>query len=331
MSHIIKYCCVMNLKKLFKKNDFIYIYYTRIRDWMRLKIWTDLQFKVRLYKKTHGVKPDLNFPKTYTEKLLWSSENYRDIRFVVYADKYAVREHVKKVIGEEYLIPIYDVFDDVNKMDISKYPKRFVLNATHGSNMILLCNDKDKFDEKHARKMVKSWLHRNYYERNREWHYNYMKPRVMCIENISTADGTPPLDYKFFCFDGTPIVVVLDIERFSDSSKINVYDMDWKQIKGVSFTHPQTYDRDYPKPKNFDLMKEIVKKLANGFEHVRVDLYNVDGKIYFGELTFLHAGAGIMGKVNPYEYNLKLGSYFKLPKRNIDTWKFNEKEAEQLS
>lgn len=83
----------MNLKKLFKKNDFIYIYYTRIRDWMRLKIWTDLQFKVRLYKKTHGVKPDLNFPKTYTEKLLWSSENYRDIRFVVYADKYAVREH----------------------------------------------------------------------------------------------------------------------------------------------------------------------------------------------------------------------------------------------
>lgn len=321
----------MNFRKLVKKNDFLFLVYTSIRDWMRLRLWNDCQFKVKLFKKTHGRNPNLIKPESFSEKLLWSSENYRDIRFVVYADKYAVREHVKKVIGEEYLIPIYDVFDDVNKMDISKYPKRFVLNATHGSNMILLCNDKDKFDEKHARKMVKSWLHRNYYERHREWHYNYIKPRVICMENISNADGVPPLDYKFFCFNGEPIIVALDIERFGDSTKRNIYDMGWNQVGGVSLTRPQVYDKQFPKPKNFDQMKEIVKKLAKGFEHVRVDLYNVDGKIYFGELTFLHAAAGILGKITPYEYNLKLGSYFKLPERNIDTWKFNEKEAEQLS
>lgn len=313
----------MNLKKTLKQNVYVFLAYTSTRDFLRKLLWSDKAFKLKTFRKTHGRNPNLENPKSFSEKLLWSSLNYRDDRFVRFADKYLVRKHVAEVIGEEYLIPIYDVFEDIKQMNISNYPNKFVLNATHGSNMILICNDKETFDYNNAKKLVNSWLHRNYYNRHREWHYKYIKPRVLCMENICDENGVPPLDYKFFCFDGKPYIVVLDIERFGDSTKRNVYDMNWKQVEGVSLTRPQVTDKEYQKPENFEKMKELAIKLAQGFEHVRVDLYNVNGKIYFGELTFLHAAAGILGKISPYSYNEELGDLFKLPKRNIDDWKYN--------
>lgn len=312
----------MSVVKSLKKNVYFYIIYTRVRDWFRLKLWSDHEFKVKMFKKNHGKMPNLDNPVTFSEKLLWSSENYRDVRFIRYADKYLVRDYVKNIIGEDFLIPIYDVIDSVKGFDISKYPSRFVLNATHGSNMVMLCNDKTKFDINKAKKNIKSWLRRNYYERLREWNYNYIKPRILVMKHIGSEDGTPPVDYKFFCFNGKPFIVALDIDRFGHETKRNIYDMDWNNIEGVFLTRPQDYSKDYKKPENFELMKQIVVKLASGFEHVRVDLYNVGGKIYFGELTFLHSAAGVIGRIEPYEFNEKMGSLFKLPNRNVDDWSY---------
>ena len=307
----------MTIKEIVKRNSFISNKLATIKRELFFYIKSDHNFKVKTFKKTHGRLPNLETPSSFSEKLLWSSENYRDSRFVWYADKYLVRQHVKKTIGEKYLIPIYDVIDDPNKLCLDKYPNRFVLNATHGSNMVILCNDKSTFDVKKAKRSVKSWLKENYYHQLREWHYNYIKPRVMVMEHIGAKDGTAPLDYKFFCFNGEPAIVTLDIDRFGDVSKRNVYNLDWNLIPDVSLTRPVDLDNIYPKPENFDEMKSIVKVLARGFEHVRVDLYNVDGKIYFGELTFLHAAAGILGKITPYSYNEELGKLFTLPQRNM--------------
>lgn len=285
-------------------------------------LYNDLQFKINVYTKKHGRMPNLDNPSSFTEKLLWSSMNYRDERFVTFADKFMVREHIKTVLGEEYLIPLYDVVDNAEDLNFDKYPQKFVLNATHGSNMVVICSDKDEFNRETAIKKGKSWLKTNYYNVNREWHYNYIKPRILVMQNICSTNGTPPWDYKFFCFNGKPYIVALDLERFGKESKRNIYDMDWHQVEGVKISRPQDYITNYPKPKKFELMKELCEKLASGFSHVRVDFYNVDGKIYFGELTFLHAAAGISGNITPWDFDLKMGELFELPERNVDTWKF---------
>lgn len=313
------------VKTIFKKIPGVITCINKTQALYYRLMFNDKNFKLHVYTKRHNRKPNLEHPKSFTEKLLWCSLNYRDNRFVWYADKYTVREHVKSVIGEEYLIPLYDVVDRAEDMDFEKYPKRFVMNATHGSNMVILCSDKSKFDVVQAKKMAKKWLHTNYYNVMREWHYKYITPRVLIMENISGADGKAPWDYKFFCFDGEPYVVALDLERFGDTTMRNVYDMDWKQVKDVKISRPQDYEHNYPKPKNFELMKDLCKKLAKGFNHVRVDFYNVDGKIYFGELTFLHAAAGISGNITPWDYDLKLGEMYNLPTRNVDGWSYKEK------
>lgn len=312
----------MSLKSKLKKFPALVWAIKRARSLALQIVYSDLKFKARIYRRVHGRDPDMQNPQSFTEKLMWSSENYRDDRFVEYADKYLVRKHVASVIGEEYLIPLYDVVDKASDLDFDKYPNRFVLNATHGSNMVILCNDKSKLDLTYARKTANTWLHRNYYHDFREWHYKYIKPRVLVTQNISSADGTPPWDYKFFCFGGKPFVVGLDLDRFGGVTMRNVYDMNWVQMKDVRITRPQDFTHEYPVPKNFELMKTLAEKLAQGFEHVRVDFYNVDGKIYFGELTFLHAASGINGNISPWEFDLEMGRLFNLPKRNISSWQY---------
>ena len=316
----------MFLKNAIKKIPGVINLAIKLESLYKTIMYNDEQFKIKVYTSRHGRRPDLKNPLSFTEKLLWSSMNYRDDRFVTYADKYLVRKYVQEKIGEEYLIPIYDVTDDINSLNFDLYPNKFVLNATHGSNMVILCNDKCDFDVNVANKKMKKWLKTNYYKVNREWHYNYIKPRILVMQNISNDDGTAPWDYKFFCFNGEPYIVALDLERFGKSTKRNVYDMNWKQIDGVKISRPQDFTNEYPMPKNFSLMKELCKKLAKDFEHVRVDFYNVNGKIYFGELTFLHAAAGISGNITPWEFDLKLGGMYQLPKRNVDTWSFDDKK-----
>lgn len=312
----------MSLKKLIKKNLFLSAFIRDVRDYVYRKMYDDTQFKIKFYKKTHGREPNLKNPQSYTEKMLWSSINYRDKRFVDYADKFLVRNHVKELIGEEFLIPIYDVVEDVDQLKFDNYPDKFVLNATHGSNMVMLCDKKNNFNVRNARSAVNIWLHTNYYHRFREWNYNYIKPRVVVLKNLCDEKGVPPVDYKFFCFSGKPVVVALDIDRFGDETKRNVYDMNWKRLDSVKITRPQDTSKKYNKPDNFELMINLAEKLSDGFEHVRVDFYNVNGKIYFGELTFLHSAAGLTGNITPWAFDVEMGSYYHLPQRNIDSWSF---------
>ena len=255
--------------------------------------------------------------------MLWSSEFYRDNRFVKYADKFEVREHIKKTIGEEFLIPLYDVVDNANQLHFDSYPDRFVLNAAHGSNMVMLCDKKHNYDERKAKVAVNIWLATNYYHRFREWNYNYIKPRVIVMESLCDDNGNPPMDYKFFCFDGKPVIVALDIDRFGSETRRNVYDMNWNRLDKVRITRPQDTTRIYKRPENFELMKRLAEELSTGFEHVRVDFYNIGGRIFFGELTFLHSAAGLTGNISPWEFDLELGDYYKLPQKNIENWSFS--------
>lgn len=310
------------LRKALRKN--IRFYYSFL--WLKNKLnnlrYNDKEFYLRKFKKSHGEYPDLETPKAFSEKLVWSMLNYRDKRYIMCADKYAVRTFVKNTIGEEYLIKCYDIYNKIEDINFDKLPNKFVLKATHASGWNIICPNKNEINEKRTLYSLKHWFTQNYFNYNREWHYKYMPKRVICEEYIGLKDGTPPMDYKILCFNGIPKLILLDIARFKHL-QCNIYDVEWNQIKDVQISHEQDYSKEYEKPKNLEEMLDVASKLSKGFEHVRIDLYNIDGKIHFGEMTFFH-GAGVYSTYRPKEFDLLIGSWFQLPKANLDILKLNE-------
>ena len=296
----------------------IYYSYYRIKNLLNRLVYNDFDFYKKNYRKTHGEYPDLKNPKSFSEKLVWSLLNYRDKRFIQFADKYDVKEFIKNCIGEKYIIKTYELYNKLEEINIDKLPNSFVLKATHASGWNLICNNKKEFNQEKTKRILKYWLKHSYYSTNREWPYKYMKKRIICEEYIGSDDGTPPMDYKIFCFEGEPKLIQLDINRFQDHKR-NIFDISWNQIKNVEIAHEQDYSKVYEKPRNLEEMLDIARKLSNGFEHVRIDLYNMDGKIYFGEMTFFH-GAGIFEYFRPKEFHILVGSWFNLPKANIDSF-----------
>ncbi|PRD46849.1 ATP-grasp fold amidoligase family protein [Sphingobacterium haloxyli] len=315
----------MGNTKLFKRLKdipFVYHSYLNLKNSINNALYTDYAFCRKTYKKTHGEYPNIDLPQTFSEKLLWSMFNHRDQVYIQCADKFEVRDYVKRKIGEEYLINSFGVFDHVDSIDFRSLPNQFVIKATHGSGWNIIVEDKDRENISNIRKRIRYWLKTNYFEFNREWPYKYMKKRVICEEFIGEERGTPPEDYKFFCFNGEPKLIQLDIGRFT-SHKRNVYDTEWSRIGGVEIAHEQDENNIYPKPKNLKEMIDVARKLSEDFNHVRIDLYNVQGKVYFGEMTFFH-GAGSAEYFRPKEFHLQLGEWFDLPSENINSWMRND-------
>lgn len=306
------------LKKKIKKTPFIYITYLKLKGIISNTIYDDISHYNRKYKKTHGKYPDLKNPTTYSEKLIWSMIHHRDQRYVTCVDKYEVRDYVKERIGKKYLINVLGIYESFNEIDFDSLPKKFVLKATHGSGWNIIITDKSTINISYLKNMLNYWLNSNYYYINREWPYKYVQKRIVCEEFIGTKNNVAPEDYKFFCFNGEPRLIQLDIGRFSKHYR-NVYDTQWNRIEGVEIAHPQDYSVIYPKPDNLEEMLQIARKLSAGFKHVRVDLYNVEGRIFFGELTFFH-GAGTDEYFRPYSFHLEIGNWFDLPDNNISNF-----------
>ena len=225
--------------------------------------------------------------------ILWQRLNARSPLMTQCCDKFAVRNFVKERIGEKYLVPLcalaknacglrYSV-DNPDEIDISLLPSSFVLKLNNGSGMNLLVEDKSKLDWDAARGKMRMWLKSNYSAGSRERQYEQVKNAIFCEEMITTPDGHPPSDYKIMCTNGTPLYIWVDTNRFTCHRR-NVFTLDWHD-DGTTIA----YDRlsaSVPRPKNLELMLSLAGKLSKGFPIVRVDLYNVDGRIYFGELTF---------------------------------------------
>ncbi|MBR2240742.1 MAG: glycosyltransferase [Clostridia bacterium] len=225
-------------------------------------------------------------PEYFGEKIQWlklygNLEKYSD-----YVDKYVVRDYIKQTIGEEYLIPLIGVYSNSSEIDYSKLPEKFVLKINNGSGFNIIVKDKDKLNIKKTNKKLDKWMSNKYYKIKKENQYKNVKNKIICEEFINDKQGQL-LDYKFFCFDGKPEFVKIDFDRFTDH-KVNFYDMKWNKIDLREFGY-DNYNGNVEKPANFEEMIYIVEKLAAQFNFIRVDLYNVDGKIYFGELTFTPA------------------------------------------
>ena len=256
----------------------------------------------RMHKRfgKHTYRLNLDNPATFNEKITWLKLNHRFKDGPVIADKYLVREYVKEKIGDKYLIPLISVFNNTQEIDYSSLPKQFVLKPNHGSGWVIICMDRNKVDTSEFNKQLDRWLKLDFSYLAGEWQYKAIEKKIICERLIQEL--TEVVDYKFYCFNGKPKLVQVDVDRHTNHAR-SFYDLNWKKLD-VGLLYPSG-KKELRKPKNFQGMVQIAKKLSRDFTFCRVDLYNVDGRIYFGEIT-LHPEAG-NGPFESYEQDLEMG------------------------
>lgn len=254
--------------------------------------------------------PNLKNPQTYNEKLQWLKLHDKHPEYTRMVDKYEAKKYVKEILGEEYIIPTLGVWERFEDIDFDKLPNQFVLKCTHDSGGLVICPDKSKLDINKARKKINKSLKKNYFLEHREYPYKDVKPRIIAEKFMVDESGTELKDYKFFCFNGEPKMLLLACDR-ANGTYMNFYDMDFNLLPVQRKAHPNAKN-EFERPKGFDEMFRIAKILSKDIPHVRVDFYDINGEIYFGELTFFSGSGNI--PFYPDEWDYKLGEWLELPK-----------------
>jgi hypothetical protein len=250
---------------------------------------------------------NLNKPDTFFAKINWLKLNQKGPLFTKVVDKYEVRNYIKEKIGQEYLIELLGVYDSVEAVDFEKLPNTFVLKPTHGSDWVLLCKDKVDLDILAAKRTMQTWLKSNYYEMWGEYVYKDVPPRIVCEKMMTNQDGSTIVDYKIYCFNGVPKFIHTDKDKYKNHT-LDFYDLEWNRLPfGLLF--PKSKE-GMPKPKTLPKMLELVAILSKEFKFVRVDLYEISGKIYFGELTFYPCNG--FGNFYPSYMDYEMGKLIKL-------------------
>jgi hypothetical protein len=251
---------------------------------------------------------DLEHPATFSEKIQWLKLRGRDPRLPALVDKLAVRSFVAERIGEAVLNPLLFTGEELAEADLASLPERFFIKCTHGSAWNIAVTDKHTADWAAITARIRYWLSINYYELWREWVYADIPPRVMVEPLLEDPAPLGLLDYKVLCFNGRARYVQVDIDRAGDHTR-NIYDTAWNRIPCA--IHYPMAGFDVPPPRNLDTMLELAEVLADGFAFMRVDLFNIDGRIVFGELTF-YPGNGLI-EFTPREYDRVFGDQLALP------------------
>jgi len=275
---------------------------------------SDAAFVHLLYLKSHGRFLSLRRPRTFNEKLQWYKLHYRDPLMVILADKYAVRRYLEAAGHADLLNELYGVYDRVEEIDFDSLPQRFVLKATHGSNMNIICRDKKTLDREECRVVMKNWLATKYYHSGRQWAYKDIPPRLVCEKYLENEEFGELLDYKFYCFGGKPEFLWVCSGRYGAGGvKYNAYDMDWRRIR--VFKGKPGSELDIQKPAGFEAMVAVARDLCGKFPFIRVDLYSVAGRLVFGEFTF-YPDSGTV-PFTPDRYNYYFGDFFILPDKTL--------------
>ena len=273
------------------------------------RILNDQTFIKLEYFSGMGKFPNLDHPTTYNEKLQWLKLNDIHEEYSLLVDKYEAKEIVRKRIGDEYIIPTLGVYDSFDEIDFNQLPNQFVLKTTHDSGGVVVCADKTKLDMKAARKKLEKSLRKNYFYEHREYPYKNVKPRIIAEPYMVDESGTELKDYKFFCFDGKCKMLFVATERQTRKEPFfNFFDRNYNLLP---FKQGHPVNPVIPKkPERYEEMIRIAEKLSIGYSHVRVDLYNIHGRIYFGELTFFHFSGNV--PFEPEEWDYKIGKWLKL-------------------
>lgn len=260
-----------------------------------------------------GYWMDFRHPKTFNEKLQWLKLYDRKPIYTTMVDKYAVKQYVANIIGEQYIIPTLGVWDSFDEIDFDTLPNQFVLKCTHDSGTVIVCKDKSLFDAEKARCNLNQALQVDFYKKTREWPYKNVPHRIIAEQYIEDSTTHDLPDYKYFCFDGKvkAMFIASDRQNAIEDTKFDFFDenfnhLDFKNGHPMASVTPS-------KPVCFEEMKSLAEQLSKGIPHVRVDLFEVDGKIYFGEMTFFHWSGTV--PFNPSKWDETFGSWINLPKK----------------
>ncbi len=307
-----------NINKLIKNPSFLFFALSSrgLFNWIN-----DEQYLKIAYRIAIGRKLNLKEPKTFNEKLQWLKLYDRNPEYAIMVDKYECKKYVEKRIGKEYIIPTLGVWNNYEEIDFDKLPKQFVLKCTHDSGGIIIVRDKSQFEKKKVEKKIKKCLNKNFFYGGREWPYKNVKPRIIAEQymentreyieqhrnsnfiNDNSVNGL--IDYKFYCFNGEPrfLYISQGLENHNTAC-ISFVSLEWKKMP--------FYRKDYrefvelpPKPLHLDQMIDICKVLSQGLKFVRIDLYEINEKVYFSEIT-LHPCSGFM-PFNSVKYDKEVG------------------------
>lgn len=266
------------------------------------KWYLKIQYRAHIGKR-------LNFknPTSFNEKLQWLKLYDRKPEYTIMVDKYLVKKYVSQIIGEEYIIPTIGVWKSPNEIEFNKLPTQFVLKCNHNSGGVIVCSDKSKLNISEAKKTLSASLKQDYYLFGREWPYKNVERRIIAEKYIEDTENGELTDYKLMCFNGEVKCTFTCTER-NKNLKVTFFDNNWKRMP---------FERHYPaskkeirKPENFDKMKQLAQLLSHNIPFVRIDFYEVKGKVFFGEMTF-YPGCGYE-EFTPKEWDEKLGSWIKI-------------------
>lgn len=272
----------MDYKKIFRDQE------QRLKIIERLSFLPNKPYLKMVYWIKTGQKLNLSHPVGFNEKENWLKMHEIHPEYTDFVDKVKVRDIVEKMIGPGFFFPLLGTWNHFNEIDFDSLPNEFVLKCNHDSGSVKVIKDKTKINKKELEAFYEGRLKLNVYSIGREYPYKNVKPCIMAEKLMSSENGTGINDYKFFCFNGRPHIMFIATERATGDTKFDWYDMDFNHLDIVNI-HPQS-GRVLPKPECWEEMKEIVTKCSKGIKFVRIDLYEIDGKVYFGEFTFFHGG-----------------------------------------
>lgn len=273
-------------------------------------IFSDKLYITLQYRLTMGQWPDLDNPMTFNEKLQWLKLNNRKPEYTTMVDKYAVKDYVAKVIGERYIIPTLGLWNKPEEIDWNLLPEQFVLKCTHDSGGLVICKDKYKLDKEAAIAKIKKSLSTDYYKMGREWPYKNVQRRIIAEQYLEPDALTHDLpDYKFFCFHGVVKMVYVATGRQEGVSRIDFFDNNFKHLQITQGQHQNALITPV-KPKHYDEMLQLAEKLSQNIPHVRVDFYEVNNRVYFGELTFFSQNG--TAPFHPEEWDYRIGEWLDL-------------------
>lgn len=310
---------VKNIKqKLVNSNEFgrtIWRLGRRLNHYFHYTIVPDERVVKRMYKGVFGKEPDLLHPQTLNEKLTWMKLYDRERWHSFYADKYVNREYIERTFGEQYLVPLLMETTDVSKVrpeNISEFP--CVVKSNHAQAQWKIIRRPEDVDWASLRRECKDWLRDNWYDYGKEYQYKYIRPRIIVEKMLQTKEGKIPNDYKLHFINGKIAFIYVSYDREGVNDRV-IYDADWNKLPfswvPAETYHPNMGKSDVPRPDTLDEMIRIGTEVAKKFpRYIRVDFYDVDGHIYFGEITFHHGGA--LDRFFPEEYDLKYGKMLTL-------------------
>lgn len=274
-------------------------------------LFPDKLYLKLLYRAKMGRPLNLKTPKRFSEKLQWLKLYDRRPEYTKMVDKIAVKPYVAGIIGEEYIIPTLGVWKHFDDIDFDKLPNRFVLKTNHsgGSSGVIICRDKSKLDKQKAKSVLERSLKKSIFPYLREWPYKNIQPMILAEELLENNDVHGLMDYKVFCCNGEPKCVKVNYDVETDYH-VNWYTTNWKYIEGTTICDPTDPSVQIEKPKELDTLLELARKLSKGIPYLRVDFYNTEKGLHFGELTFF-PGSGFE-PFEPDSFDFEIGSWIHL-------------------